>query len=631
MQRGIGNSVLLFGWLLLVSGVSLLTPITAKADVQDVTAIANPAALQVGETFVYRISVSGTGSLPSPTVNLPSAFQILTGPNTNMNMQFVNGRMSSERILTYTLRAMRQGDHVIPAPEVKVRGKVIKGNPVTIQVSSPGSSSPPGTSAPPAATTRGTPVPPEPVPSPSGQQDDIFLQVDVQPREAVFQQPIVVTWTLYFQPSVRTYDVRRLASTEGFWSEEWEVSNPPDVVQRTISGETYNAAVLHRLILFPTKTGKLTIGPMEIVLQVEGGRKRSIFDDFFNDPFFSGGLQEREISSKPVTISVKSLPEQGQPQHFDNLVGDWKIEAELDQDTVRVNDSVLLTVTISGSGNVGFVPTPEVSVPADIERYEPELETSKHPGGGTLRGEKKFKYLLIPRRVGSQQIPAISFNYYDPKAKKYFTLSTRPLTLQVMPATGWTGSGEEQIPGGAPSRVETVGTDIRWIVDTGKGLKQIGPPITERFSYWLTYLVPVLVALAGFVIRGLRQHEAGRESERRSRRAARSAMNALKQARGQHASGEIESGYTALARGLISYLADRIGVPVAQLDEPLRRSELASRGLNEELIGELEEILGRCNTARFTPQGADPHALGELIEGGRTWIMTADRPLGGGR
>lgn len=630
MQRGMDKKTLATVVLLFLSAVLLFAPFSAKADVQDVTAIADPAVLKVGETFTYRIAVSGTGSLPSPTVNLPSAFQILSGPNTNMNMQFVNGRMSSQRTLTYTLRAMRQGDHVIPSPEVKVRGKVIKGNPVTIQVTAPGAANPSGTRSQPSTPSQGTALPPEPESS-SGDNADIFLQVNVQPRDAVFQQPIVVTWTLYFQPSVRTYDVRRLASTEGFWSEDWAVPNPPDVVQRTVGGETYNAAVLHRLILFPTKTGKLTIGPMEIVLQVEGKRSRGLFDDFFNDPFFSGGMQERDISSKPVTINVKPLPDNGRPEHFDNLVGDWKISAKLDQDTVRVNDSVLLTVTVSGDGNVGFVPTPEVSVPADIERYEPELETTKTPEGGTLRGEKKFKYLLIPRRAGEQEIPKISLNYYDPKAKKYVTRSTKPLSLHVMPASGWTGSDQDQVPGGTPSRVETVGTDVRWIADAGKGLRQIGPPVTERLGYWLTYLLPLLAVAAGFGLRGVRQHEAGREGERRSRHAARSAINALKQARTLHASGEIEEGYNALARGLIGYLADRIGVPVAQLDEPRRRTELTAKGLSEEMKRDLEEILGRCNTARFTPQGADPHALGELIEHGRSWIMAADRPLGGGR
>lgn len=632
MQREDVKGRFATGWILFVTGLFLLMPVAGRADVQDVTAIASPASLQVGETFVYRVTVGGTGSLPSPTVNLPSAFQIISGPNTNMNMQFVNGRMSSERVLSYTLRALRQGDHVIPAPEVKIRGKVIKGNPVTIQVSSPGGSVQGGTGATSQTPSRGVaPVTPEPAPSSITPEDDIFLRLDIQPRHAVFQQPLVATWTLYFQPSVRTYDVRRLASTEGFWSEEWAVPNPPEVVQRTIGGETYNVAVLHRLVLFPTKTGKLTIGPMEIVLQVEGRRNRGLFDDFFNDPFFSGGLQERDISSKPVTIQVSPLPEKGRPRNFDNLVGSWKIKAELDQDTVRVNDSVLLTVTVAGRGNVGFVPTPEVSVPADVERYDPEVSTTKHPDAGTIMGEKKFKYLLIPRRAGAQEIPAISFNYYDPRVKKYFTQSTKSLMLEVMPATSWAGSGGSQLPGGAPSRVETVGTDVRWILDTGKGLQQIGPPITERVGYWLTYILPVLVALGGFGTLRLREREAGREGERRSRRAARSAMNALKQARMQQAAGEIESGYTALARGMIGYLADRLGVPTAQLDEPRRKSELGAKGLEKAAVQELEEILGHCNTARFTPQGADSHVLGELIERGREWIMGADRPLGARR
>lgn len=609
--------------------LSLLAPVTARADVDEVTAVASPARLEVGESFVYRVTVTGTGSLPMPTVNLPSMFQIIAGPNSNMSMQIVNGRMSTERTLTYRLRALRQGDHVIPAPEVRVRGKAKQGNPITIQVSAPGGSgsSSGASSSQPSSTPQSGDSPSAPPPStPSSADEPIFLQVSATTQDVTLQEPIVVTWTLYFRPSVRTYDVRRLASTEGFWSEQWDVPNPPDVYKRQINGVTYNAAMIHRLILFPSRSGELTIGPMEVVVQYEGRRSRGLLDDFFDDSFFTGGLQEMELKSNPLTIHVDPLPQRGMPENFDEMVGNYWIDAKLEPASASVNESVVLTVTIGGDGNIGFIPAPQVNVPTDLERYEPEVSVDKTPDAGTLTGKKEFRYLLIPRRAGEQTIPPITISYFDPDEQRYLTKSTKPLELVVRPGT--IIAGEESGPnGGAPARVETVGRDIRWILDSAKGLRQSVTPVTERTGYWLSYLLPLGVAGLGLGLRRLREVQRGREGQIRSRKAARHARVALKQARDQLAAGEIEAGYTALSRGMIGYLADRLSLPTGELDPARRRQVLTEWGVEEANVAILEEILERCNTARFTPQGADSQALESLIARANDWIGSVDKCL----
>jgi len=621
------------GVMSLVVALLALAP-TTRTQAQDVTAYADPVRLEVGDVLLYQIKVAGSGTLPTPTVNLPSALQIVSGPNSNVSMQFINGRMSTERTLTYRLRALRSGDHVIPSPEIRVRGKVIKGNPVTILVGSTPStvgqdttgSASSSTSTAPALTQANPDINPKDL-QPEN-DEEIFLHVEVEPGEIYFQQPVTVTWTLYFRPNVRTFDVRRLSSTEGFWSEEWPVPNPPDVVRRYVGGVAYNAAVIHRLILFPTKPGELTIGPMDIVVQYQSVRANSLLDDFFDNSFFSGGsLREKEISSPETKVTVKPLPEKGKPAKFDNLVGDWNVQATLDHDTVAVNESAVLEVTISGTGNVGFIPMPDVVIPQDIERYEPETELNKTPDAGTMSGEKKFRYLLIPRRAGRQEIPPIKINYYDPDAKRYFTTKTKPLSLMVMPGNGWTNAQGDVTPGGAATRVETVGRDIRWILDSRTELRRIGPPISEKLSYWLTYLIPAFVALAGLGFMRYREHEAGREVEKRSRRAAKSAINALKLARKYHAAGETKTGYDALAKGILGYLSDRLSVSLGELDEERRRKELSGRKIAEETIKELEDIISHCNTARFTPEGADSDALKSQIERSRKWIERSDRSL----
>lgn len=624
------------GWIaaLWIGTAGLLAAGTAGAAVSEVTAEASPTRVDVGQAVTYRITVTGSGTLPTPTVNLPSAFQIISGPNSSMNMQFVNGRMSTTRSLSYVLRALRQGEHVIPSPQVRDRGEVTKGNAITISVTAPGAQqqqqTPPSAGTPGQSSRSTSPSPPAAQPR-GADRPDIFLQVDVQPRSVVVQEPVVVTWTLFFQPQVRTFDVQRLASTEGFWSEEWPVPNPPNVQRRTVDGEAYNAATIHRLILFPTKAGELTVGPMDIVVQYHDPRgRRGMLDDFFDDPFFGGSMETKAISSPGAVVTVRSLPEQGRPEGFENVVGDFAMTASLDTARARVNDSVTLTVTLQGEGNVGFLPEPDVNTPPDIERYDPEVSESHEVRGGRVVGSKSFRYLLIPRRAGEQTIPEIEYSYYDPEAERYRTLRQGPLTLDVSGAGGFT-AGPEAGDGGAPARVQTQATDIRWILDATRGLRREGPPLHERAAYWLAYLVPVAVLAGAWLIRRRRRSLEGRAGEIRSRRAAKRAMKALKQARERLAASDAEGGYNALARGLKGYLADRTGADPGELDEATRRRLFEAHGVSQAARQELEAILATCDSARFTPQGADAGALGELIERSGRWIGRVDKSFDRGR
>ncbi len=616
--------------LLLAAG----TACSARAEEPTLLAEALPSTVRVGETFVYRITVAGGGVRnPTPTVNLPSTFQIISGPNSSMSIEVINGRMTSRSTISYTLRATRSGKWTIPGPEIRIKRKVLRGNPVDITVRGAGTapSQQPGSSKTPRRTA---PSATSPTFAPGEEMPDIFLKVDVEPGEVYLQQPLQVTYTLYFLPTVRNYDVQRLSSTDGFWTEKIPTPDPPPIVSRRVGNKVYNAAVIHRLLLFPTRTGELTIGPMELTCEAvrRGSRRRSprgLFDSFFEDPFFTS-TRTVEVASDPVTVKVKPLPAEGRPADFGNTVGKYKITAKLDRDTVETNESVSLTVRIRGSGNIGFIPEPKVVVPPDIERYDPQVEMQKQPVGSTLQGRKVFTYLLIPRRAGLQRIAPIRLSYFDPENGRYRTVQTPPLNLVVLPASGW-AAAESDLPGGSPREVENVGSDIRWIHDSARSLRRVGAPPYLRWTYWAAYLVPLGIAGLGLGLRRRQRRLAGDESARRRRRAARRARAALKQARNSLAAGKVEEGYTALARGLLNYLSDRTGVPAVELDPARIRDELAGRGLEEAAREGCTGILATCNQARFTPEGADGAALGSLIERADRWIRETDRRLAGGR
>lgn len=309
----------------------------------NIVAEAIPTHVKVGDSFTYTVEVSGNKmKLPNPDVDIPSEFDIYSGPSTSINTSWVNGQMSASRTLTYQLLARKAGVFTIDPPTLNYKKRRYSGNKVVVVVSSTRRSSRGSQGR--SSNRSAVPTPSSPITS----DEPLFLQVDVDPAEVYVQQPLTVTYTLYFRHDVRSFDVKRLSSTEGFWTEEWPVPNPPTVLERTINGKSYRAAAIYRTILFPTRDGELTIGPMEVVCEVKQSRRRrsrSLFDDFFDNPF---DVEQKLVASELYTVNVLPLPANGKPDQFDEVVGKYRLRAELDRDTVETNESVTLHINISG-------------------------------------------------------------------------------------------------------------------------------------------------------------------------------------------------------------------------------------------------------------------------------------------
>ena len=63
----------------------------------------------------------------------------------------------------------------------------------------------------------------------------------------------------------------------------------------------------------------------------------------------------------------------------------------------------------------------------------------------------------------------------------------------------------------------------------------------------------------------------------------------------------------------------------ASLEEAAIRTGLPERGLTEEDVEDLLEMLEACDTARFSPLGTDGAGAADLLERARTWITQAER------
>ncbi len=92
---------------------------------------------RVTEDDLITLSIEVTGSQDFPQVEMSPVkkdFEITSGPGQQTNIQWINGKMTSTKTLTWTLSPKRGGNLVIPALLGTVGGKSFRGKPIQIQV-----------------------------------------------------------------------------------------------------------------------------------------------------------------------------------------------------------------------------------------------------------------------------------------------------------------------------------------------------------------------------------------------------------------------------------------------------------------------------------------------------------------
>ncbi len=540
---------------------------------------------QLQVTFWLNGSSGGKNFRP-PTFN---DFLVLSGPNQSTSMQFINGSMSSSVSYGYVLQPRAEGKFTIGPATIEYDGKLLKSQPVAIQVSKGAARPNQGKQGNDAEV---------------GKQigDNLYLKVVIDKSKIYQGEQITVTYKIYTRVSVVNYQISKVPALTGFWSEDVEVPKQIQLTTETIAGKQYRVGILKKVALFPQRSGSLDLDPMEVecVVQVQSRKKTNdLFDQFFNDPFF-GNVQNvnYKVHSDPVKINVLPLPSASVPASFHGAVGKYAMEVWLDKEKTSTNEPVTLKVKITGRGNIKLLEAPSLNVPPDIERYDPKVSDNISKGAEVLTGSRTFEYLLIPRHAGEQHIPPVEFSYFDLDKKSYSTLSGPAFTVNVAKGTQTVSS---TVSGLGKEDVKMLGEDIRFIKSDQFTFRRKGTSFVSSPVFYVLALSPFF-AFVGFVVLLRRREKAlGDVAGLRNRKARKVAQRRLTEAKKFLDAQKKEEFYAETSRALFGYISDKLAIPPADLSlESIRRS-LEGRGVKAELVERLARSLEQCEFARFAP------------------------------
>ena len=561
-----------------------------------------PKQVVVGRPFQITYTVNQRSrDLRAPEF---TDFDVLSGPytSTSSSTSFVNGKRTSsfEQTYTYMFMAQRAGTFTIAPATVKVDGENVQSNGVRIEVlpeDQPSSST--------SQTGQSGQTRQSSQSSSSGQasSENIFVRTIASKTKVHEQEALMITYKLYFA----NVDVAQLTNNTklpeftGFLKQDLEQGEIQTELEH-YNGRNYQTAVLYRTILYPQHSGDIAIDPakFEAVLRVQTQqRARSIFDDFFG----TYTNVTKMLTAPGVTIHVSALPS-GKPAGFSGGVGKFTLTPSISQTELQANEAVTIKLDISGSGNMKLIKTPAIDWPEGFEPYDPKVTNNFKTTTSGVSGTKSIEYLAIPRSAGEYTIPAVKFSYFDIDEKAYKTLSTPEYTIRVKRGAGSNSDkGEEAVVVNYTQKedIKQLGTDIRYIDTKAPKITNHQSQITNYNHVWLWYVIPLLIAIILLIVLRKQIKEASDLTRMKYKRANKVAQKRLKAAAAALKANDKDAFYAAIESAAWTYLSDRLSIPTAELNKDNIASILAQKGVSEELIKDVNDVLSTAEFARYAP------------------------------
>ncbi len=527
---------------------------------QEVKATVSSNNIQLSDVFTFK--VEGINIDKNPEVDLApllNDFSIVSGPAQQTSMQWINGKSTSSRSLSWSLVAKREGKITIPQLAVTVGKDVLRTQSIIMTVSESDK---------------------------NYESNELFLEIDIDKKQAYVGEQITVTYKLFTRVNMSIQGVE-FPKHSGFWTEELFVPQQVDFKDVVLEGVNYKMATLYRIALFPTKSGNLELTPLtmncSIVVKSKG-------NNFFNDPFFgSFGNQTvpKVLRTKQTVINVKEFPGKI-PEGFTGAVGDFRIDGTINPDNIKANNAITLKIQLKGTGNVDVFSLPDIQFPQNMEVFPPTTKTDKEPFRDQLTGTISKEYILIPRKTGRYIIPEVKFPYFNPKVREWRSTSTPPLEISVEPDDNLvTGSAN----GYTKEEIELLGEDIRFIRANDIKWKQSHNPLLIIGIYLLSIILIILPSL----IFKISENRLSTEDLRKSKSALRRALKKLKKS--------TDDQFATTSIVIYGYLKDKILLKSDKLDPMKVKSILTTNIDDKTLINDLVDLLKICDAGRFAPGG----------------------------
>ena len=552
----------------------------AQAQDISVSAALTETNIFAGESVRLDVTISGQSlnSIERPEMpNTPGLRWLSGSTSQSTNYSYINGRPSVSYTYGYSFIAQSPGSYTFPTLSIEVNGEQFETSPISFKVLDPENIDQ----------------------NETARSPDIYVRLEPSTDNPVVGEQVIASVVLYFKNEVEvsSYQPSPGWKAEGFWKEDLENRQQARTTSTLINGVRYQRAVLLQQAIFPTKSGELTLSPFDVVVQV---RKRNRRRDIFS---FGLGQERMELSSLPVTVSVRPLPDVDNAV-FSGAVGKFEISRTLEPSEAFVGESVEIKTSITGQGNIPLIVKPEYNYPEALELYDPQESSSITRNNQEIGGSKTFTDIVIARNEGNYVIPEQRFAYYDPDLKRYRNITLPLLTLEV-----------KRDPRLANSSTTEYRFEITPMTGLANWVSSSGDHLHQKTWVWLLLFLPVASLAGAFVIRTYTDRMNNDTAFARSQKAKEKALNTIVEAENAE---DIKTGYHHIEKALIQFVTDKLDLPQAGLSIQELSEAIKDKG-DSESAKELKRLLDKCETISYAPNTSQ-EGLNTDIERARNLI-----------
>ena len=506
-----------------------------------------------------------------------SGFRVVGGPNQSISNSWVNGKRSFSKTYTYFLTPTQKGALTIAQATIDIDGETYKTTPVKITV------------------TEAVEVPRDPNSPEYLIDDNLHLVAEISNTRPYLNEAITVVYKLYFRSPLRISDGRAVENPQfaDFWSHNIDIPQLK-VENSTYKGETYSVVVWKKSVLYPQKTGKLTLEPLSLSLVIDLPSNRR---DFFGNRILQ--QSSRTITAGRRTIDVKSFPEKGKPANFMGAVGQFNFDALINKNTLKATESFEIKLKVTGNGNLKLFNLPKLVLPNTLEVFEPEHAENVKTTLSGMQGNIEDNYTVVPRFQGKYPVASVSFSYFDPKKEEYFTLRSSEHIVDVYGGPVANNLNDNTTSVAAKQLLANTDESFRFIK-----LKPNLEPIVKK-EFWNSKLFyalltsPMFLLIAFVLLMQRNQRIAGDVEGSRLRVANRLSKKYLGEAKKNLKNKTLF--YDALERALYNYLKARLKIKADDFSKDKIAEILSDKKLAGAEIQSFIALLENCEVARYSP------------------------------
>lgn len=506
-------------------------------------------------------------------------FNVVGGPNQSISNSWINGKRSYSKTYSYFLAPKSQGTFSINQATIEIDDQIYKTTPLKIIITEAVSKPKDGNSADYVAS------------------ENVHLIAEVSKSNPFLNEAITIVYKLYVSNDVsitRSWQELDTPKFQDFWSQYIEEKREQQIYETTYEGKPYRYVILKKAVLYPQKTGELTIEPLtlDVPIDVQGNTR-----DIFGRRRMT--RVNRTISAGKRIINVKPLPTEGRPDDFSGAVGNFNFSVSVNKTMLDANEALELKIRAKGIGNLKLFNLPSLTLPSSLEVYEPVRDNKVAINIKGMNGFISDTYTIIPQYKGSYPIRPISFSYFDVTSAKYKTIISDEIVVKVQNGPVPNQLTEVNKSLSTENDLSLTNNQFKYIKTSTKFISINDLVFFKTFKFWCLLSIPFVFIPIIILIGNTRRKRLNDIEGKRYRIATRLAKKYLSEAKNNI--GKQELFYDSLERALHNYLKAKLAIVTSEFSKEKIIELLTDRKVEKNVVSDFEGLLKSCEFARYTP------------------------------